>query len=137
MIYVPNIHPQYIRRGEDIASITSGERWFRSNIKNSYTEINWFIDLDKLYNLPQISKKINSLELKTLVLDITITKSMYPLSIFCLILSFPCFLQTNESSLVDYAPKFWIFFASNWIFGLYNQHSEVSVGRPVSSYTCR
>ena len=40
LIYVPNIHPQYIRRGEDIASVSSGERWFRSNIKNSYTEIN-------------------------------------------------------------------------------------------------
>ena len=40
LIYIPNIHPQYIRRGEDIASVSSGERWFRSNIKNSYTKIN-------------------------------------------------------------------------------------------------
>ena len=61
------------------------------------------------------------------ILLIPIAKSLYPLStllIFCLILSFGyrCYLRTNMSSLIDCAPKFWNFSASDWLFGFYNRH---------------
>ncbi len=73
------------------------------------------------YHSENLFKIVQSWKLLNWITLIPISKSLYSLTIFFIFLSFgyPCWILTNKSSLIDYAPKFWNFLASDWLFGLF------------------
>ena len=72
----------------------------------------------------KISRAENSCIGYTSNSDCSISISSVDTFDFSLILSlgYPSGLWTNQSSLIVFAPKFWIFSDSDWLFGLYNRH---------------